>query len=112
MTSHLPLPITAIAITGLGMRLRSALAILAERAADVVTFLELAARGAADVTLVRAGVDQFAFSTRFSGRHDGSLVAAQDSCEVALWDQALPDQDPRIPRIWTRSPQPYAFGNG
>src|SRR5215212_3415574 len=62
LPSAAALPVAPVALTALHLGLRLFPAILRERLADVVGFLERTPRTAADEPLVAAGVDQFALS--------------------------------------------------
>ena len=64
--------IALVALAFINLCLRVLAYVLAERAADVITFLKLSVIVASYVTLIRTRVDQFTFIFFFSFCHDAS----------------------------------------
>src|SRR5215208_6401121 len=67
LASRLALAVAAVALAGLAHRLRFLAPVGRQRPADVVAFLELPRRTAADEPFIGAGVDQFALPGRPAG---------------------------------------------
>src|SRR4029079_1337955 len=62
MCELLRLPVALVSVSGLHVRLRAALAVLAQRPPDVVVFLDLSLTVASYETFVAARVDQLALA--------------------------------------------------